>query len=121
MPHLETTFMNLKLRNPIIVASSGLTKNEDKIKACEDAGAGAVVVKSLFEEALAMEDYGIAAAISFHTEAYDYLRAELEKQYGSQEYGKVIYNAKKRVSIPVIASVNCVSAKWWPSYAKQIE
>jgi len=121
MASLETRYMNLKLENPIIVASSGLTKTEEKIKACEQAGAGAVVIKSLFEEALAREDYGIADSTGHHAEAYDYLRSELELQYGPQEYCNLIYKAKKQVQIPVIASINCISAKWWPSFAKQVE
>ena len=56
MDNLETTYMNLKLKNPIIVASSGLTNSAAKIVDCEKAGAGAVVVKSLFEEVLTAND-----------------------------------------------------------------
>jgi dihydroorotate dehydrogenase (fumarate) len=121
MPRLDTDYMNLKLRNPILVGSSGLTKSADKIKACEDAGAGAVVVKSLFEEVLAQADWGIGSTTEYHAEAYDYLRAQLELSYGPREYCQIVEEAKSRVDIPVIASINCVSTKWWPSYAKQIE
>jgi dihydroorotate dehydrogenase (fumarate) len=121
MPRLDTDYMNLKLCNPILVGSSGLTKNADKIKACEDAGAGAVVVKSLFEEVLAQADWGIGSTTEYHAEAYDYLRAQLELSYGPREYCQIVEEAKSRVDIPVIASINCVSTKWWPSYAKQIE
>lgn len=121
MPSLETRYLNLDLKNPIIVASSGLTKSVDKIKACENAGAGAVVVKSLFEEALANEEWGLQEATSFHAEAYDYLRAEIEKQYGPRDYCALLEEAKEKVDIPVIASINCVSSKWWPSFAAEIE
>lgn len=121
MPQLETKFMGLTLRNPVIVASSGLTKNVEKMQACEDAGAGAVVIKSLFEEALGQEVPGIQESTGFHTEAYDYLRADLAMEYGPREYCSLIYDAKKKLKIPVIASINCVSAKWWPSFASQIE
>ena len=121
MTTLETKYMNLNLRNPIIVASSGLTKTEEKIKQCEEAGAGAVVLKSLFEESLAREDWGVDSSTAHHTEVYDYLRSELQLQYGPQEYCNTIFNVKKQVEIPIIASINCVSSKWWPSFARQIE
>ncbi len=121
MPQLDTTFMDLKLSNPIIVASSGLTKSAGLIKSCREFGAGAVVMKSLFEEVLAGKDFGLDVTDGMHTEAYDYMRSELEMQYGPRDYCRTIEDAKNSVSIPVIASINCVSAKWWPSYAKQIE
>lgn len=121
MPDLSTTYMGLSLNNPVVVASSGITKSVDKIVDCENAGAGAVVIKSVFEEVLAQQDYGISDSASYHTEAIDYLRSELELQYGPQEYCDIIADAKAKVDIPVIASINCISSKWWPSYAQQFE
>ncbi len=121
MPDLSTTYLGLKLKNPVIVAGSGLTKSVDKIVDCEKVGAGAVVVKSIFEEVLAKADYQIASSVPQHPEAYDYLRSQLELQYGAEEYCDLIREAKKRVAIPVIASINCVSAKWWASYARRLE
>ena len=121
MPDLSTSYMGLKLRNPIIAASSGLTKSAAKIADCEKFGAGAVVIKSVFEEALAQADYQIAESAPYHTEAYDYLRSQLELQYGPREYLDLIAEAKKRVSIPVIASINCISSKWWTEYAGQFQ
>ena len=121
MPNLKTTYLGLNLKNPIIVGSSGLTKSAGKIKACEDAGAGAIVIKSLFEETLAEEDLGLDNATLAHTEAYDYLRAEVNLQYGPNEYCDLIKEAKRDVKIPVIASINCISPKWWPEFAKKVE
>ncbi|MDZ7724031.1 MAG: dihydroorotate dehydrogenase-like protein [candidate division KSB1 bacterium] len=121
MPSLQTQYLHLKLDNPIIVASSGLTKSVEKIRECEEAGAGAVVIKSMFEEVLAQEDYGIAASAGYHTEAIDYLRSELEMQYGPEEYCHIIREARDSVKIPVIASINCVSDKWWPQFAKKVQ
>jgi len=121
MPNLETTYLGLKLRNPIIVGSTGLTKSASKIKACEDAGAGAVVIKSLFEESLQQDDLGLDSSAMMHTEAYDYIRAEVNLQYGPVEYCNIIKEAKKMVKIPVIASINCISPKWWPDFAKKVE
>ncbi len=121
MPNLETTYLKLKLKNPVIVASSGLTKSVEKIQDCEKAGAGAVVIKSLFEEVLAQDDWGLSDSADYHPEAYEYMRSEIHMQYGPKEYTDLIREAKEKVNIPVIGSINCVSDKWWPSFAKQIE
>ncbi len=121
MPNLSTTYLGLPLRNPIIVGSSGLTKSVDGIQACEEAGAGAVVLKSLFEEVLAQRDFGLESGMVEHTEAYDYYHAQLELLYGSRDYTDMIKEAKAAVSIPVIASLNCVSTQWWPDFAKQLQ
>ncbi len=121
MPSLETRYMNLNLINPIIVASSGLTNSVDKILACENAGAGAVVIKSLFEEVLAKNDWGLTEAAPYHPEAHDYLNAEIQLQYGPNDYCDLISKAKSKVKIPVIASINCISAKWWAEFALKVE
>jgi dihydroorotate dehydrogenase (fumarate) len=121
MPNLSTSYLGLQLKNPVIVGSSGLTKSVESIKACEQAGAGAVVLKSLFEEALAQRDFGVADSVIDHTEAYDYYYARLELLYGAQDYTTLIKEAKAAVSIPVIASINCVSTEWWPDFAMQLQ
>lgn len=121
MPDLSTSYMGLPLRNPIIVGSSGLTNSVEKIAECERAGAGAVVVKSLFEEVLAREDWGLEKSAPFHPEAQDYLTSEINLQYGPNQYCDLLAEAKIRVKIPVIGSINCVSTKWWPEFAKKIE
>lgn len=118
---LSTKYLGLSLKNPIVVASCGLTKSLDQIKKCEEANAGAVVMKSLFEEQIREASSGLDESLAMHTEALDYIRAELDMQLGPRDYLETITRAKKSVSIPVIASVNCYTAKWWPSYAKQIE
>ncbi|MCB2205906.1 dihydroorotate dehydrogenase-like protein [bacterium] len=121
MPNISTTYMGLQLRNPIIVASSGLTKNIERIKEAEKAGAGAVVLKSLFEEVLAEKDFGLKEGTVDHTEAYDYYFAHLELLYGASDYTDLIREAKAETTLPVIASINCVSSKWWPDFARQAE
>jgi len=118
---LSTKYLGLSLKNPIIVASCGLTRSVEQLKKCEDAGAGAVVMKSLFEEQIRAMSSGLEGTADMHTEALDYLRAEIDMQLGPREYVETIKQAKKSVSIPVIASVNCYSSKWWTSYAEQIE
>ena len=121
MQDLSVNYMGLHLKNPIIVASSGLTKSLGKIKACEDAGAGAVVVKSLFEEVLAQDAEAWADMRDAHTEAYDYLRAEANMQYGPEEYASLINKAKEATDFPIIASLNCVTPRWWSEFASKIE
>lgn len=120
MANLETTYMNLKLKNPIIVGSSGLTQTVDKIKAAEKAGAGAIVVKSLFEESMTDNEWDIMDDLR-HTEEADLASFELEKIYGTKDYIDLIQAVKKDVKIPIIASINCTSAKWWARFAKQVE
>ncbi|MBD3289366.1 dihydroorotate dehydrogenase-like protein [candidate division KSB1 bacterium] len=118
---LSTEYLGLTIENPIIVASSGLTKSADQIKKCEDAGAGAVVMKSLFEEQIRNEDSGLDESAMMHTEAFDYIRAEVDMLHGPRDYVEVIKEVKRSVTIPVIASINCYSAKWWISYAYELE
>lgn len=121
MSNLETSYLNLKLKNPIIVASSGLTNSVERIQDCEKAGAGAVVIKSLFEEVLAREDWGLSDAAPYHPEAHDYLNAEIQLLYGPNDYCELISKAKEKTNIPIIASINCISAKWWDEFAIKVE
>lgn len=119
MPNLEVSYIGLKLKNPIIVSSSGLTSSVEKIKKIEKSGAGAVVLKSLFEEQI---NYEAGSLIMNHDypEAEDYIR-NYTKEHGVGEYLKLIEESKKSVSIPVIASINCVSASNWVKFTKEIE
>ena len=122
MSDLKTKYMGLELRNPVIVASSRLTKDIDGLKKLEDAGAGGLVLKSLFEEQIIMEKEELESQVmpASHTEAYDYV-SRLSMELGPKEYIRLIEDAKRSISIPVIASLNCVSAGWWIDYAKQLE
>ncbi|MEE4198201.1 MAG: dihydroorotate dehydrogenase-like protein [Bacteroidales bacterium] len=119
MNQLETTYLGLKLKNPVIVGSSGLTSSIDKIKEIEKRGAGAIVLKSLFEEQINYEA-GSLADTSDSPEALDYVKY-YTKNNTVQEYLELIKKAKAEVKIPVIASINCVSAKDWVDFASQIE
>jgi dihydroorotate dehydrogenase (fumarate) len=123
MADLSTQYMGLQLRNPLVVASCSLSKNLDGIRALADNQAGAIVLKSLFEEQIEKEivhDIEQLIGPSWHAEAYDYVN-RMGMELGPQEYLKLIESAKKTVDIPIIASLNCVSAHWWKDYAKQIE
>jgi dihydroorotate dehydrogenase (fumarate) len=123
MADLSTSYMGLKLRNPIIVGSSGLTHTLDNIIKIEENGGGAVVLKSLFEEQISN-----AIARTYHQsednygypEALDYI-SHYTRENDLERYLKLIRDAKKTVSIPVIASINCVSSAEWVTFAKNIQ
>lgn len=119
MSQLETTYLGLKLKNPVIVGSSGLTSSIEKIKQIEKKGAGAIVLKSIFEEQIKFEAGNLANG-SDSPEAWDYVNHYV-KHNTVQEYLDLIKKAKEEVSIPIIASINCVSAKEWTGFAKSIE
>ncbi|MGC8925613.1 MAG: dihydroorotate oxidase [Calditerrivibrio nitroreducens] len=118
MADLKVDFMGIKLKNPLIVGSSTMTKNIGGLLKAEESGAGAVVLKSLFEEELS-ED--LALSDDYHPEAFEYFLNDTSKLYGSTKYLDFIKEAKDKLFIPVIASVNCLGGKWWVDYARQIE
>jgi len=119
MADISVDFMGLKLSSPVIAGSSTLTKDMANLRKMEDAGAGAVVLKSLFEEEI-RQDAGEIENI-YHPEAYDYMTADAAMVYGSGEYLEYVKKAADTVNIPVIASVNCEGTKWWSSFAGNIE
>ncbi len=122
MPDLSTTYMGLSLRNPIIVGSSNLTSKADEVAACDEAGAGAVVLKSLFEEQILADSQGTAPEADYlaHAEAFDFFK-EMGKNYYLDAYLKLVKEAKERISIPVIASVNAITSGAWIEYARSFE
>jgi len=122
MVDLSTRYMGLPLRNPLIVASCSLGKTAEGVRRCADAGAGAVVLKSLFEEQIYAETKDLEEYLwlSGHPEAFEYVRG-FRMELGPEQYVEFIEDAKKAVSIPIIASLNCISPKWWATYAKRIE
>jgi len=123
MSLLQTSWMGLTLKSPIIAGSSGMTKSIENLIEIEKNGAGAVVLKSLFEEQISNEmNRGLAEAhdASAYPEAFDYI-SNFTKASAVDEYLTLIENAKKNLSIPVIASINCVSNADWVEYAKKFE
>ena len=119
MIDLSTSFAGLSMKSPIIVSSSGLTSSVDRIKKVAAAGAGAVVLKSLFEEQI---NYEVGSMSEGHDypEAGDYIRT-YARENSLGQYLSSIKEAKEAVDIPVIASINCVSASEWTDFAKKIE
>ena len=120
MQTLQTKYAGLTLRNPIIIGSSGLTNTVDKIKELERAGAGAVVLKSLFEEQILMQSEHLLKEAESYPEAYDYVR-EYVKSNDIKSYIDLISDAKKYTSIPIIASINCYEKGSWADFAQRIE
>jgi dihydroorotate dehydrogenase (fumarate) len=121
--NLATTFMGIPVKNPLIVSSSGLTNTVDKVKDCADNGAGAVVLKSLFEEQLVTQKTTLIRQDDmyfWYPEALEFVNS-FSKEEGIAEYLRLISDAKKAVSIPVMASINCVSPREWPRFAAEIE
>ncbi len=118
---LSTKYLGLNIKNPLVVGSSGLTDSADKIKKLEDNNAGAVVLKSLFEEQINQEiSHAINVGDNDYPEAYEYIR-EYTKDNTIRKYLSLVENSKKSVNIPVIASINCVTNTEWISFAEEIE
>ena len=123
MADLRTKYMGLELRNPIIVGSSGLTNTVAKIKEIEKLGAGAVVLKSLFEEQINFQVHKTVTqsdSLYAYPEAEDYI-SNYTRDNSMTEYLDLIRNCKSAVEIPVVASINCVSSSEWISFAKKIQ
>jgi dihydroorotate dehydrogenase (fumarate) len=123
MADLSSTYLGLKLKSPVIAASSGFTDSVHKIQQFEQYGAGAVVLKSIFEEEILFEyDKTIRdeEEKTGREEFLDYLDVRI-RQENIKKYIDLIKAAKEKVSIPVIASINCKSTHEWMSFAKEIE
>lgn len=118
MTDLKTTFAGLQLKNPIIISSSGLTNSAGKTKKLAEAGAGAIVLKSLFEEQIFIEADQLKDPT--YSEGNDYL-AEYIREHKLSEYLELIKESKKVCDIPIIASINCYTDSEWIDFAKQIE
>ena len=125
MPDLSTTYMGLKLKNPIVPSSSPLMQKLDPIRRMEDSGAAAIVLHSLFEEQLIHErnalDYYLAYGIESYAEARTYFPNLSNYNHGPDGYLEHIRRVKAAVSIPVIASLNGFSPGGWTAFAQQIE
>jgi len=118
MQNLKTQYLGLELKNPIIVGSSGLTDNIQDIKKIEKAGAGAVVLKSIFEEQIKKEINSLQKGT--HPEEKAYLSGYIE-EHDLEEYSGLINNAKQKTDLPIIASINCNTATEWTHFIEKID
>ncbi len=123
MINLETSYLGLKLKNPLVAASSGLTGSVERIEKLAAAGIGAVVLKSVFEEQINNEVTSLLMKEAQNTEypeAEDYIRHYL-RDNTIKSHINLIEKAKKAVEIPVIASVNCIGASEWTTMARDFQ
>jgi dihydroorotate dehydrogenase (fumarate) len=123
--NLSTTYLGLSLKSPLVPSASPLTGKLDELKRAEDAGAGAVVLPSVFEEQLRQEsadlDRALEQSADVSAEALSYFPDLGEFRVGPDDYLDLIRSAKAALDIPVIASLNGVSVGGWTDYARQIE
>jgi dihydroorotate dehydrogenase (fumarate) len=119
MKDLTTNYAGLKLKNPIIIGASNLVSAPNNLIALENAGAAAIVYKSLFEEQIQMESYQLESRMS----NYSHWDPEHESMFptvehaGPAEHLLQLAKAKKMISIPLIGSLNCVTKDNWSEYA----
>jgi len=139
MTDLTTDYLGLKLKNPLIAGSCGLTNTIHNIKEIAGQGIGAIVLKSVFEEQISVETQRVIRSeegnlktftrapsnllgrrVHDYDEAYDYIY-DFARTNTLNKYLDFLKEAKKSVDVPVIASINCVSNNDWHSFAKRIE
>lgn len=117
--NLQTKYLGLTLNNPLIVSSSGLTSTLEKVKQAAAAGAGAIVLKSIFEEQMSNQASDLEQYCDY-PEASDYLKGYLSSN-AIGEYLQLIETASKECDIPIIASINCSNKGSWVDYALKME
>jgi dihydroorotate dehydrogenase (fumarate) len=123
---LSTSYLGLKLKNPVVASASPLTAELDSIKKLADAGVGAITLHSLFEEQLAHEQSELDYLATQGGEAYaehggSWFPEPDEYRNGPEEYLKMIQDAKAAVDVPVIASLNGVTVGGWTDIGKQMQ
>ncbi|WP_289054655.1 dihydroorotate dehydrogenase-like protein [Carboxylicivirga marina] len=124
MKDLKTTYLGLSIKNPIVVGSSGLASTIGGIKKLTNAGAAAIVLKSVFEEEIKAEaEQTVGQQLGMdenNLEFYDYYDYQVKNEV-LENYVSLIREAKEAVDIPIIASINCSSYSEWVSFANKIE
>jgi dihydroorotate dehydrogenase (fumarate) len=122
---LVTNYMGLELRNPLVASASPLSHTVDGVRRLEDAGVGAVVLHSLFEEQLREEAERNARLADAGTESFaeslSYFPSEVEEDAGPRPYLTLLGRAAAAVQIPVIGSLNGVTPEGWTDYARAMQ
>lgn len=125
MTDLSTTYLGLKLRNPIVASASPLSKKLDRAKKLDEAGIGAIVMYSLFEEQIIQEslelDHYLSRGSHSFAEAMSYLPDGGMYGVSPEKYLNQVAGLKKAVGVPVIGSLNGVSKGGWTKYAQKIQ
>jgi dihydroorotate dehydrogenase (fumarate) len=123
MANISTRFFGLELKSPIIAASSSMTGHAEQVLKLAEAGAGAIVLKSIFEEEIyheLQEELSLRDNLHSDPEYLDYFDYVI-KEDNIRKYLKLITDVKSRTTVPVVASVNCVSSSDWVLFARKIE
>ncbi len=122
---LSTTYLGLNLPHPIMPGASPLVDELDMVKRLEDAGAAAIVLRSLFEEQITREQLGMVHHVMVHEESFaealSYFPRPDEYAFGPERYLEQIRRIKAAVRVPVIGSLNGTTPQGWLNYAHQIE
>ena len=125
MTRLQTTYLGMKLRSPLVVSACTLSENLDNILRMEDAGAGAVVMFSMFEEQIRKEEDRMTNILqstsNVFAEASDYFPGMDEYHVATHKYLETIRRAKERVHIPIVGSLNGITPEGWIEYGQQLE
>lgn len=122
---LSTNYLGLNLKSPLVASASPLSERISTVKRLQEAGVGAVVMYSLFEEQIIHEDleldYYLSRGTESFPEALTYLPEMGRYSLGPEAYLEHLFQLKQATSIPIIASLNGVSPGGWTGYAKQME
>lgn len=125
MTDLSTSYLGLTLKNPLVASASPLCEDVDNIRRMEDAGAGAVVLHSLFEEQITLESHDLDRHLTHGTESFaealTYFPDMTDYNLGPEGYLDHVRRAKAAVDIPIIGSLNGISSGGWITYAQKIE
>lgn len=122
---LSTTYMGLRLKNPVVASASPLSHTLDGVRRLEDAGVGAIVMYSLFEEQIYFQsyyvDYHLSQGTNSYAESQSYFPEMRDYNVGPDEYLRLIHAAKMATKVPVIGSLNGATQGGWVEYARLIE
>src|SRR5690242_1137415 len=125
MPDLTTTYLGLKLKNPVVASASPLSRKLYTARRLEEAGAAAIVMYSLFEEQITHEshelDHYLERGTHSYAEALSYFPDLDHYNVGPDQYLEHLRRVKEAVAIPVIGSLNGISTGGWVEYAHKIE
>jgi dihydroorotate dehydrogenase (fumarate) len=125
MTHLATTYMGLRLRNPLLASPSPLSSTLDGVRRLADGGVGAIVLFSLFEEQLreraARNAELLDGPADSFAEAMDYVPAIMKEDPGPRTYLRLLERAAGTVDVPVIASLNGATPEGWTRYSRAMQ
>lgn len=123
MANISTRFFGLDLKSPVIAASSSMTGNKEQIIKLAEAGAGAIVLKSIFEEEIyheLQEELSLRSTMHADPEYLDYFDYVI-KEENIRKYLVLIAEVKARTNVPIVASINCISSGEWTLFARKLE